>query len=103
MITVEDDDESKSPLLMSENESSSAKVIYARNESAAETTMEIDEETGLSDDNDNQGSRCDKDDDMASKIPSDEGEAFLTSHFAGPFSRFYFFYSTYSARNPRHC
>ncbi|KAL9972160.1 hypothetical protein ACROYT_G018415 [Oculina patagonica] len=77
MITVEDDDESKSPLLISENESSSAEVIYARKESTTETIKNTDEKNETCDDvqnaNDNQETRCDNDD-MNLKVPAEDGK-----------------------------
>lgn len=42
----EDDDEVKSPLLISENECSSAEVIYVRKESTTEATADTDETSG---------------------------------------------------------
>ena len=65
-ITVEDDDESKSPSLISENESPSAKVIYARTESATDTTLNRDVENGTNDEVNNNSDNL--------KIPTDEGK-----------------------------
>ena len=93
-ITVEDDDESKSPSLISENESPSAQVIYTRKESATETTLNMDVKNGTNDevntDNAAGGTRCDKDD-MALKVPTDEGKPFVTSYFDVPLSLFCLF------------
>ena len=43
IITMEDDDDCKSPLLTSENECSSAEVIYVRKEPTTETTAGYDD------------------------------------------------------------
>ena len=64
-ITVEDDDESKSPSLISENESPSAQVIYTRTESATETTLNMDMKNVMS------GEVNSNNDNL--KIPTDEG------------------------------
>ena len=72
MITVEDDDESKSPLLISENESSSAEVIYARNESETDTIMDMD---------DKHGPRDETQEEMVGKFPTDESEQFVNWSF----------------------
>ena len=94
-ITVEDDDESKSPSLISENESPSAQVIYTRKESATETTLNMDVKNGMSDEVDNenavQGTQCDKDDMALKAVPTDEGKPFVTSYFAAHLSFFCFF------------
>ena len=93
-ITVEDDDGSKSPSLISENESSFAQVIYARKESATETTLKMAMKNEMSNEvnnnSDNQGTQCDKDD-MGLKVPADEGKPFVTSYFAIPLSLCCFF------------
>ncbi|KAL9973785.1 hypothetical protein ACROYT_G020287 [Oculina patagonica] len=77
MITVEDDDESKSPLLISENESSSVEVIYARKESTTETKKETDEKNESCDDvqnaNNDPETRCDNDE-MNLKVLTEEGK-----------------------------
>ena len=67
MITVEDGDESKSPLLISENESSSAEVIYVRNDSTTDTVKDMDKKNGPGDE--------------ASKVPSNNGKPFCM-HFS---------------------
>ena len=46
MITMEDDEELKSPLLISENECSSAEMIDVRGESTTETKVNTDEKHG---------------------------------------------------------
>ncbi|KAL9973801.1 hypothetical protein ACROYT_G020304 [Oculina patagonica] len=76
MITVEDDEESKSPLLISENESSSAEVIYARKESTTETIMDTDEKNETCDEVQNA-----KNDQSI----EEEGKPFATLHFTSYF------------------
>ena len=77
MITMEDDDELKWPLLVSENESSSAEMIYVREESTTETKVAVDEKNGSSSDvlktNDYEGAQCDNDD-MAMRDSIDGGK-----------------------------
>ena len=77
MITMEDDDELKWPLLISENESSSAEMIYVREESTTETKVAVDEKNGSSSDvlktNDYEGAQCDNDD-MAMRDSIDGGK-----------------------------
>lgn len=72
-----EDDELKSPLLISENESSSAEMIYVRGESTTETKVDIDVKQGpcseVMNTNDDEGAQCDNDD-MAMKNLSDEGK-----------------------------
>ena len=65
---MEDDDELKSPSLITENESSSAQVIYARTESATDTTLNRDVENGTNDEVNNNSDNL--------KIPTDEGKLF---------------------------
>ncbi|XP_078370518.1 uncharacterized protein LOC144654292 isoform X2 [Oculina patagonica] len=63
IITVDDDDESKSPLLTSENESSSAEVIYVQKESTSDTKVNTGEQVGPCNDDmktNDQGTRCDE-------------------------------------------
>lgn len=87
MITMEDDDELKSPLLISENESSSAEVIYVREESTTETKVDIDEKNGPCSEvmktKDDEGAQCDNDD-MAMKDPPHDGKKFVTIQFMTP-------------------
>lgn len=76
MTTVEDDDQSKSPLLTSENESSSAEVIYVRKESTSDTKVNTGELVGPCNEDmktNDQGTRRDNGD-MASKVPTGEGK-----------------------------
>ena len=77
MITMVDDDEMKWPLLVSENESSSAEMIYVREESTTETKVAVDEKNGSSSDvlktNDYEGAQCDNDD-MAMRDSIDGGK-----------------------------
>ena len=77
MITMEDDDEMKWPLLVSENESESAEMIYVREESTTETKVAVDEKNGSSSDvlktNDYEGAQCDNDD-MAMRDSIDGGK-----------------------------
>ena len=72
VITVEDDDMLKSPLLISENESSSAEMIYARGESTTETKVDADETnapcSNVLKTNDGDGAQCEND-----EVPIDEG------------------------------
>ena len=74
---MEDDDELKWPLLVSENESSSAEMIYVREESTTETKVAVDEKNGSSSDvlktNDYEGVQCDNDD-MAMRDSIDGGK-----------------------------
>ena len=65
-ITVEDDDELKSPSLISENESPSVQVIYTRKESATETTFNMHMKNGMSDEVNSNNDNL--------KIPTDEGK-----------------------------
>jgi len=78
-----EDDELKSPLLISENESSSAEMIYVRGESTTETKVDIDVKQGpcseVMNTNDDEGAQCDNDD-MAMKDLSDEGKQLVTTH-----------------------
>ena len=78
-ITVNDDDELKSLLLNSENESSSAEVICVRKELTSETKVKINEQIGARNEDmktSDQWIRYDNDD-MASKDPTDQGEPFV--------------------------
>ena len=72
VITMEDDDMLKSPLLISENESSSAEMIYARGESTTETKVDADETKApfgeVLKTNDGDGAQCEND-----EVPIDEG------------------------------
>ena len=73
MITLEHDDKLNSQLLVSENEASSAEVLYVRGESTTETIVDI----GTNDDEGAQGGN----DGMAMKDPIDEGKQFVTKSF----------------------
>ena len=73
MITLEHDDKLNSQLLISENEASSAEVLYVRGESTTETRVDI----RTNDDEGAQGGN----DDMAMKDPVDEGKQFVTKSF----------------------
>ena len=82
-ITVEDDDESKSPSLISENESPSAQVIYTRKESATETTLNMDMKNGISDEVNSNNDNL--------KIHTDEGKLlylFLFLQYSSMFNQF---------------
>lgn len=85
-----EDDELKSPLLISENESSSAEMIYVRGESTTETKVDIDVKQGpcseVMNTNDDEGAQCDNDD-MAMKDLSDEGKQFVIIHSNDPCRR----------------
>ena len=89
VISMEDD-EFKSPLLISENECSSAEMIYAREESASEMKIDIDVKHGPCSEvirtNDDEGAQCDNDD-MAMKDLSDEGKQFVIIHSNDPCRR----------------
>lgn len=84
MITMEDDDELKSPLLISENESSSAEMIYVRGESTTETKVDIAEKIGPCSEvmktNHYEGALGDNDD-MAMKDTIGQGKQLVTNHF----------------------
>ena len=85
MITMdEDDDKLKSPLLISENESSSAELIYVRGESTTETKVDVAEKIGPCSEvmktNDNEGAHGDNDD-MAMKDTTGKSKRFVPSHF----------------------
>ena len=87
MITMEYDDEFKSPLLISENESSSAEMVYVRAESTTETKVDTDEENGPCSEvmktNSDEGAQSDRDD-MTTKDPNDERKQFVTTHSNDP-------------------
>jgi len=89
MISMEDD-ELKLPLLISENECSSAEMIYVREESTTETTIDIDVKhepcSEVMKTNDDEGAQCDNDD-MAVKDVSDEGKQFVITHSNDPCRR----------------
>ena len=80
VITVEDDDMLKSPLLISENESSSAEMIYAREESTTETKVDADETnvpcSEVLKTNDGDGAQCEND-----EVPIDEGRQLVKIYF----------------------
>ena len=84
---MEYDDELKSPLLISENESSSAEMVYVRGESTTETKVDTDEKNGPCSEviktNGDEGAQSDRDD-MTTKDPIDEGKKFVTTHSNDP-------------------